>query len=126
MILTRPLPALCDISARAHPPSFDNSELTFDPRHARANFTKSRHRQRARAGGRVDPIDGVDFVTWTRFTPRPVRDERGDDIMGSNAFALALDRFDVPVEATISASTPTSSGSSRATANTAHLNICRP
>jgi hypothetical protein len=39
-----------------------------------------------RTGGWIDPVDGVDFVVWTRL-PVVQRDERGDGIMGSNAFA---------------------------------------
>jgi hypothetical protein len=58
----RELSALCEIRARAPTVTFDDSGLTFDPRRARKDFAQVRRRRRGRAGGRIDPIDGVDFV----------------------------------------------------------------
>jgi hypothetical protein len=86
-------------SRLGHPPlPFDDSGLTFDPRRLLRISLKFGVVGLSSAGGRIDPIDGLLLVARTRFAARAARDERGDDIVRSNAFALALDRLEAPVE----------------------------
>ena len=88
--------------------------LSFDPRRAREDFAKSRRCWRGRAQGRIDPVDGFDFVAQTRFAGRPPGDERGDDEMSPNPVPSGMIASTCRLKAMISASTPTSSMSSRA------------
>jgi hypothetical protein len=104
-----------------HPPlPFDDSGLTFDPRRAREDFAQVRRHRRGRAGRRIDPTT-ASTSSLKRTSPLVHR--------ATNEPMTYCARMRWPsrsiastcrLKATTSASTPTSSRSSRATANAAN------
>ena len=62
-----------------------------------ARISLSLQPSQGRAGGRVDPVEDDDFVL-KRASRLPGDERADDDVVRPNAFALALDCFDVPVE----------------------------
>ena len=48
--------------------------MTCEPRRAHKDFAQPRRRRRGRAGGRIDPVDGVHLVARACFAAHPARD----------------------------------------------------
>jgi hypothetical protein len=76
----------------------DAPASTFDPRRVHKNFAKLGCGRRGQAGGRVDEVDGVDFVAQARFAPYPSGDERSDDEMRLYSVPFVDNRLHMPVE----------------------------